>query len=304
MLMYLHIEFVDKYSVVIAGGRIRSNQATSKVEEIQESGRTQCQLPRLPKAIEASPSMFQYKNQIILCGGSSNLEQCWKLTEGSWVPFNQLSYERNAATLIPTPQGPYIFGGRSSRSKDTSEIMKNSQWVQGPSIPDGFIAGCGAMISNDELVLIGGIPKLDRILVLNTTSNVWTNSQISLHEKRAAHACISYNSKILIVGGDAPGNDHPTSTEVIDVHENGRLSIRKARNLNTFRTGHGIGLITLDNVPTVVVFGGYNKQDKYLDSVEIWDDDNETWITSKKLKLNTAKSTFGFASVPTKLLCP
>ena len=61
--------------------------------------------------------------------------------------------------------------------------------------------------------------------------------------------------------------------------------------------GHGMGIINLNGYSTLVAFGGENSKlrGKYLDSVEEWNDKEETWTLST-LKLSEGRSDFGYCS--------
>ena len=210
------------------------------------------------------------------------------------------------ALAVSTKRRDYSFGG-DTICRDKSEILERDSdvWVEGPKLISGVAYGCGVQISEDELVLIdGGTSSItgNRIMKLNTSSNEWEIDKIHILKKRSFHTCIAFNSKILIAGGMGEKTSYLKSTEIIDLYENGTMSIRKSADLNTPRHSHGMGIINIENLATVVVFGGSSKSGT-LDSVEIWDDASETWNISN-LKLKQARSEFAFTSVPTELLCP
>ena len=80
------------------------------------------------------------------------------------------------------------------------------------------------------------------------------------------------------------------------------ISIRKGGNMSEGRSSHGMGIIDLNNEPTLVAFGGTNGP-SYFDSVDIWDDINETWKLSN-ITMKKERSDFAHSTVPTELLCP
>ena len=72
------------------------------------------------------------------------------------------------------------------------------------------------------------------------------------------------------------------------------------------RSDHGIGIVTVNGVDRVAVFGGYayggiGYMGEYLKSVEIYNPESEKWEDSK-FKLKEAKAYFGFVSVNNKLI--
>ena len=64
-----------------------------------------------------------------------------------------------------------------------------------------------------------------------------------------------------------------------------------------------MGIITINDIPTLVIFGGELGFKNNTDTVEVWNENTESWIMSDE-KLQTEKSKFGFISVPIELLCP
>ena len=94
--------------------------------------------------------------------------------------------------------GSYVFGRASE--KNTSEILKNGHWEEGPTIPDGIEAGCGVAISKTELLLIGGSRTNKRIIKYNTKNNSW-NVIASLQIRRSNHRCLVYKNQVFVTSG-------------------------------------------------------------------------------------------------------
>ena len=105
------------------------------------------------------------------------------------------------------------------------------------------------------------------------------------------HRCHMFNKKVFITGG---GHD---DTEIIEMDEHGKLSIRTSSKTNLVGDRHGMGIININNSPELIVFGGNT------DSIEIWNDTTETWMVSD-MKLKRKNSGFGFSTFATNLLCP
>ena len=62
--------------------------------------------------------------------------------------------------------------------------------------------------------------------------------------------------------------------------------------------------VTWKGRPTLVAFGGrVGNQKTYWSSVEAWDDTKGTWSLLPDFNLNEPKMAFGFATLPTELLC-
>ena len=71
---------------------------------------------------------------------------------------------------------------------------------------------------------------------------------------------------------------------------------KKAGDLNVQRYGHGMGIVDINGKSKLIVFGG-NNESSYLDSIEEWDEDTETWLMST-MKLSEAKQAFGYCQLP------
>ena len=67
--------------------------------------------------------------------------------------------------------------------------------------------------------------------------------------------------------------------------------------MNSKRTGHGIGVVTINGRDRLAVFGGFDGRTR-LDSVELYNSETEKWETSH-LKLSEATS--GFSCLTVKL---
>ena len=189
--------------------------------------------------------------------------------------------------------------------KNTEYLTFGSEtWEQiAEKIPGyGLLMGCGAQISRNEFLVIGGFNTEDRVLRFTTNDNVWHNTSLHLFEKRYNLQCISFNKKVIITGGFL-NNKHLSTTEIIDFSED-ELLIRKGGDLKEERSSHGMGIITISGVPTLIAFGGSDPYHIFRDSVEIWNDASESWEISNSLRLEYRKYNFGFAMVPTDLLCP
>ena len=93
-----------------------------------------------------------------------------------------------------------------------------------------------------------------------------------------------------------------SSTEIIDTDDG---SITMASPMRGRRHDHGIGIVTVNDVDKVSVFGGYRgigtRGGDYLKTVEIYNPESEKWEDSK-FELKEGKAYFGFVSVNNKLI--
>ena len=225
-----------------------------------------------------------------------------------WTLFNYLRHPRVHSAIIPMKTETYFLGGTASESMTTSEILSHNSitWQEGPDIPEpGFNEGCGVRISDTEFLIIGG-RNTKKILKFNTRSKEWSDTLLELQSEIVGHRCFLVERKVIITGGFDENNMvvfH--STQIIDLGEDGEMKLRKGNDMNDSRQTHGIGFVYINGTPQVIIFGGFGSStDVYFtDTVEMWNNSNETWLKSN-LTLNQGKFEFGFATLPTELMCP
>ena len=73
--------------------------------------------------------------------------------------------------------------------------------------------------------------------------------------------------------------------------------------MNSKRTDHGMGVVTIDGEDRLAVFGGQENKASELDSVELYNAKSEKWETTD-IKLNGPKSEFGFLTVKLSNVIP
>ena len=294
---------------MLCGGIIEETNTLLDIEIFPQV--ENCQLPGLWQGFNGptGPSIFQHGTDILLCGSDENA--CWKLDHENtnWSKFNTLLMQEYPTSSVQMINGTYLFAD----SKATHMIMEfiahnKKEWQSGTEIPGNVITPCVVDISDDEFLIIGGYDSdtqhpSGRILKFNTKYKKWTDTAIKLEPELQRHRCYTFNKKVIITGGLSGMNQQKTSvTKIIDIHDNGELKIRQAGNMTENRVDHGMGVIEIDNEYKVIAFGG-SDGGTFLNSVEIWNDINETWSKSS-LVLRQPKSSFSFGTFPTELLCP
>ena len=298
--------FTGQVSVLIVGGT-NNNAYQTDVEILPY--KENCSLPKLWGPIDY-PSIFQHGSDILLCGNEGNEGICWKLNRNNaeWVRYNSLLTTKNHPFYVVSMKSETFLFGRSTDDNNNfigvSDVLKHRSdtWQKGPELPSGFLhnrileGSCGIKISDDELLIIGGSAPETTVLKLNTSENSWHNTTINL--SAFDHRCIVLNRKIIITGGIGL-----YSTFIIDILDDDKLELRGGGNLSKHRQEHGMGIINLDSEFKVIAFGGVSTTGEEHNSVEMWNDSEETWSNSG-LILQKPKLKFGFGTFPTELLCP
>ena len=241
-----------------------------------------------------SPLMFIHNGRILLCGGENNLQFCLQLDKKSWKDHSILQQKRSWASVATTNTATFLFGG--DESKDTYEYLGTDsiKWQVGKNkLPNGFSGGSAIAISQNEIWLIGGAGSYRRILSFDIRSQTFKELPMKLEWGRRVHRCIQIpkSSKVIITGGEDCANNELDSTEIIDI-ETG--IIKHAAAMNFKRSYHGIGILTLENIERVVVFGGFGNG--YTNSIEAFDPERETWDIID-VSLIQSRSSFGYLTV-------
>ena len=53
----------------------------------------------------------------------------------------------------------------------------------------------------------------------------------------------------------------------------------------------------------LIAFGGRKAHGEYWKSVEVWNDSTEIWTFLDELSLKESKMAFGYATIPTDMIC-
>ena len=288
--------------IVVGGYDKHDNDDTSRVEILQDNKDANCHVPQFPKKTGTGPVMFQHKKIIYLCGGyPTERDRCWKLVNKRWVlSSNKLKGDRNQATSVTMKNGTYILGSTATNGFNSSDFLSkdSDHWVNGPPLGFASFRNCAVKITEDTLVLIGrrNYKGIRAYALLNTTSKEWSNKEVlgaPSTYPRSRHKCVVFNHKIIVTGGTGP-DDTEKTTDVIDISQT-QWHYRHGGSMKFSRFSHGMAIIDLDGKMTICVFGGET------DVVEIWDDNNETWSTTNKLRFFRRRK-FGYVTVEKEMM--
>ena len=243
--------------------------------------------------------MVLHDGAILLCGGTKNYQKCLQLDHGTWKEHSTLNQKRVDHSAVTTQTATFLFGG--SFSEHTYEYLPkgSTTWLMGKTeIPRGFGSGCAiAVKSGQEIWLIGGRNTEKRILTFNVNDHIFKELPHQLNVGRFNNKCafIPNTKKVMIAGGYGFNIQTLNSTAILDTEDG---SVTMASSMNSERSGHGIGILTINGEDRLAVFGGYDGRNS-LDSVELYNAKTESWETSD-IKLNEPKDSFGYLTVKLK----
>ena len=256
------------------------------------------QLPTLPQNIDYS-SMVAHNGTILLCGGFGNLEKCLQLDNGTWKEHSTLNRNRIWHSAVTTEIATFSFGGLHSKTNYEYLPNNSSAWIMGRTkIPGGFMYGCAiAVKSEQEIWLIGGCDTEKRILSFDVESHTFQVLPFQLNVGRHGHRCafIPNTNKIMITGGyngSNVGYEYLDSTEILDTEDG---TVTMANPMNTKRTSHGMGVLTINGEERLAVIGGHYG---YIDTdiVELYNTQRNEWEIAD-FKLNQGIEDFGVLTV-------
>ena len=293
------ISMAKTFGIIIAAGAGRRNDLES-VEFIGQDCLIK-EFPSLPHPV-ISRSMVLHDGKILICGiedgttGKWGLKRwCFMLKNGTWKKHSVMNQERSSDGAVSTKSGTFVFGGMGLVYNDiTFEYLPKGslKWIMGKNrIPGGFFWGCAiATKSEQEILLIGGRHNEKRILKFNVKDHTFEELPVKLIVGRFEARCafIPGTNKIMITGGS--DGRCLKSTEILDLDKG---SIVMASPMNFSRSFHGIGIITVNDVQRLAVFGGSEDVLGFHDTIELYNMQTQKWELSEA-RLKNRRSCFGF----------
>ena len=236
------------------------------------------------------------------------LKKCYVLKDNKWIFHSKLNIKRYLGVFVEMPTGIFAFGG--SIDHHIFEFLKNgsSVWEKVSKIPmieeekeDGsvgktcFLPEAGHKISPNEIILISHI----KIMKFNIDSGNFAEFLKFDYKDVHSFASVIINGKLIISGGEKYKDHHRyyyNDTLIVDLTTQ---KCRKVGNLTVTRSRHAMEVIFIKNKMVVIAFGGDADIGK-LKSIEIFDEETETWSMMNK-ELNHKRKTFGHLKLSSTL---
>ena len=103
-----------------------------------------------------------------------------------------------------------------------------------------------------------------------------------------------------MITGGFDGSEASDSADIIDTDD---CTVSLTSPMNSKRCSHGMGVLTIDGLDRLAVFGGKENKASELDCVELYNAKSKKWETTD-IKLNGPKSKFGFLTVKLNDIIP
>ena len=299
-------------SVLVAGGwNMTQRRDSGALEEIVDVDLISTnallankKLAKLPIGVGRTPSLFVHGEHLLICGGNGNINGCLKLDNGTWTRHSTLNNDRGSSSAVTTNDGTYIFGaGFVGGSYNYEFLPKNSAvWQAGKTeIPDGFWLGCAVEVpGKNQILLIGGINdsgKSKRILKFDTVNEEFEELNVFLQNGRHRHTCarLPNTNLIVIAGGEDSSWNKVDTTEILNLED---TTITPGNAMNTKRSSHGMGVITIGNEDRLAVFGNYGSGNDSFD-LETLNPSTKMWeVSNLNIGRLEEKFSFGYISLP------
>ena len=223
--------------------------------------------------------------------------------ENRMEPLLKKRYYHAAVTL----EGQvYVIGGRGS---STTEVLPagSSTWQQGPRLPFEMIYGpCAVAISTTSFLAFyrKEIREFDASTAGPTSNQGWAEEakwpKLETSRRQWPGCAKVGDDKVVIAGGhDGDLTTHQT-TEILDLTTR---RIRQGERLATARKRFHTISFNNNGVFRTLAVGGRDNDLNYLNSVEEWEPESESWSTVET-RLKEKKSSFGLVAVNKNLVCP
>ncbi len=197
----------------------------------------------------------------------------------------------------------YAIGGIDQKNIISNDISRynfeENTWTNIGQLAEKRMDFAAAAVNNDIYVFGGynGTKLLNKVEVISSnggTKTIRLNQESNIIERRA-HEAVYYNGKIYIIGGEDVNGESLNTLEVYDLDTK---TIETKASMNVGRKNFGASLYLIDNKFYIAVAGGENNNE-ILNSVEMYDIENDKWET--KSNLLTARKGLGLQFIMGKL---
>ena len=291
----------DEYAYVVAGGYGTNNDPTNSVEVFDKITNSWVKVQPM-ETCRASGSSVVYNGQVLVTGGSSS-------SNGNHPVSSMEKFRRNASAFVP-PWWSNLFvhlprplqGHPCVLHKDRLIVLggNNSDMIYEIQLhfpfatkalaklpPSTPIAGCGAVLANDKVLMFGGRTR--------EKTNIWQASakvtmyDITKNEFRELEplpyevcrmAVVNCGENVVLAGGS---NKYDSSYGAKDTVVSYNIETQESTELPPMEENRIECCAVLDG-NTLVVMGGKNQRGDVLKSVEAFDFKASEWSDLPSMK--------------------
>ncbi|XP_055825667.1 tip elongation aberrant protein 1-like [Solanum dulcamara] len=203
------------------------------------------------------------------------------------VTKGALPSPRDSHSCTAVGDNLFVFGGTNGRdSLNDLHILDTSSntWIS-PSLrgdPPNPREGHSAALIGKRLFIFGGCGNVDGteifyddVYVLNTETFMWKRIEPSgiPPSKRESHSCSSWNSKIIIIGGQDTSSFYQSDVHILDTDTLAWCKLNTTGQILPPRAGH----TTISLGKNLFVFGGFTDNQSLFDDVYVLDVAAGTW---------------------------
>ncbi|WP_456485517.1 S8 family serine peptidase [Hydrogenimonas sp.] len=152
--------------------------------------------------------------EIYLGGGlDSDILERYDIEKNEWDQISMLPEARSGSTAVLRHDSIYIFGGHDDNDANSDKLyiydITTSQWKEGTPLPLPLRHAKAALIG-ENIYLSGGMrssesgSETDALYRYDPDADRW-ETLAPMHERRAAHAMISYRGELYVFGGFSNG---------------------------------------------------------------------------------------------------
>ena len=165
-----------------------------------------------------------FQGRVLLCGGRNHkgevMSDClaYKPRNNMWTEHSTMANNREEAATVVIEDKMYVLGGFVGDSRsDTADMLeseRDSEWTNGPNLPEERARFCAVKLNGQTIAILGGETEEEMASATMKTYDLvngdWT-TQPEMRQKRKDHACLMTEvdgEKGVLVTGGVDENDN------------------------------------------------------------------------------------------------
>ena len=200
------MHFSESINMVLGGYSDGNPYSDAQIVNLSNQISTCNNFPDYPLAISVMSGAI-ISGQPIICGGRSGRSdyhsECYHHTKAnnSWTFLTNMSTKRESGAGVPVNGKLLVLGG-----KDGEDRLATSEYVSpdgdasqpGPDLPGPRSSFCAVLLSNGQVMLLGGSPGRNRknVIIFNPDTEVFDQSLPPLIFERRSAGCAAFKSPL------------------------------------------------------------------------------------------------------------